>query len=217
MGKHQAWFVPFDYTITSDDLEKFDFYKINMIANAPNPETEASDQIWIFLKKMAAADVLHANMPYVYKPKEAGAEYDYEFTTTNTTLKAKNEGALATMQTMEATYTLYGTYGNTSPTTTDNFYYVSVDGDLSLGDGSAEVTVGAYRWIMRVESKFGGEPAYARTARFIDDEETTGIRSLTPVPSPNGEGSIYSLDGRRITQPKKDGLYIVGGKKVVIK
>ena len=41
--------------------------------------------------------------------------------------------------------------------------------------------------------------------------------SLTPNPSPRGEGSIYTLDGRRVAQPKKGGLYIVNGKKVVIK
>ncbi|MCR5180562.1 MAG: leucine-rich repeat domain-containing protein [Bacteroidaceae bacterium] len=39
--------------------------------------------------------------------------------------------------------------------------------------------------------------------------------SLTPVPSPKGEGSsYYDLNGRRVSQPKK-GLYIVNGKKVM--
>ena len=51
--------------------------------------------------------------------------------------------------------------------------------------------------------------------------EETGI-SLTPDPSPKGEGNDYwySLDGRRIAngqKPKAKGLYIYKGKKVVIK
>ena len=75
IGKHQAWFVPFDYTITADDLKKFTFYKINMIANAPDPAAEVTDDIWMFVKKMQEGDVLHANMPYVYKPKEAVDHY----------------------------------------------------------------------------------------------------------------------------------------------
>ena len=45
---------------------------------------------------------------------------------------------------------------------------------------------------------------------------TTGISSLTPSPSPKGEGSVYNLAGQRVTNPTK-GLYIVNGKKVVIK
>ena len=53
VGKYQPWLVPFDYTITDDDLLKFTFYKINMIANAPNPQTNATDQMWVFLKQMS--------------------------------------------------------------------------------------------------------------------------------------------------------------------
>ena len=215
VGLHQAWLVPFDYTLTSDDMNAFSFYKINMIANAPNPETEASDDIWVFLKRMNEGEVLHANMPYVYRAKNAVE--DYEFTTAGAMLKAKTTDARITMMTAEETYTLYGTYEGTTATAEDPFYYVNIDGDLSLGNDGT-VTVGAYRWIMRVESKFGPTPAYARNVHFFDgeDSETTGI-SLTPNPSPRGEGSIYTLDGRRVAQPKKGGLYIVNGKKVVIK
>jgi hypothetical protein len=215
VGLHQAWLVPFDYTLTSDDMNAFSFYKINMIANAPNPETEASDDIWVFLKRMNEGEVLHANMPYVYRAKSAVD--NYAFTTAGAMLKAKTTDARITMMTAEETYTLYGTYEGTTATAEDPFYYVNIDGDLSLGNDGT-VTVGAYRWIMRVESKFGSTPAYARNVHFFDgeDSETTGI-SLTPNPSPRGEGSIYTLDGRRVAQPKKGGLYIVNGKKVVIK
>ena len=215
VGLHQAWLVPFDYTLTSDDMNAFSFYKINMIANAPNPETEASDDIWVFLKRMNEGEVLHANMPYVYRAKSAVE--DYEFTTAGAMLKAKTTDARITMMTAEDTYTLYGTYEGTTATAEDPFYYVNIDGDLSLGNDGT-VTVGAYRWIMRVESKFGSTPAYARNVHFFDgeDSETMGI-SLTPNPSPEGEGSVYTLDGRRVAQPKKGGLYIVNGKKVVIK
>jgi hypothetical protein len=44
----------------------------------------------------------------------------------------------------------------------------------------------------------------------------TGIESLTPDPSPKGEGSIYTLGGQRITSPKK-GIYINNGTKIVNK
>jgi hypothetical protein len=65
VGKYHPWLVPFDYTIKAADLEKFKFYKINMIANSPRPEDEATGDVWMFVKTMAAVDVLHANMPYV--------------------------------------------------------------------------------------------------------------------------------------------------------
>ena len=52
------------------------------------------------------------------------------------------------------------------------------------------------------------------------DSEATGILSLTPDPSPKGEGSEYwyTLDGRRLAaQPSRAGVYIYKGIKRVIK
>ncbi len=218
INKHQAWLVPFDYTITADDTEKFDFYKINMIANAPDPSQNAGDDIWVFLKKVDAGTVLHGNMPYVYKPKEAVT--DYAFTTENVVMKAKQTDEIATMQTMEDTYTIFGTYGPTTATIQDPFYYVNNQGSMSLGNS---VTVGAFRWIMRVESKFGGTPsnaAYVRRIAFFDGEDgeengTTGISDVRSEMS-DGTGEFYDLQGRKVKQPRK-GLYILNGRKVIVK
>ena len=49
----------------------------------------------------------------------------------------------------------------------------------------------------------------------LEDGITTGIQNLTPDPSPKGEGSIYTLSGQKVQNPKK-GLYIVNGKKVLV-
>ena len=59
-------------------------------------------------------------------------------------------------------------------------------------------------------------------AMSFDDEVATGI-GLTPNPSPRGEGSVYSLDGRRVSVSSASsvnsvlpkGVYIVNGKKVI--
>ena len=216
IGKHQAWFVPFDYTIKEADTEKFDFYKINMIANAPNAQTDATDDIWVFLKKVDAGTVLHANMPYVYKPKVAVT--DYAFTTENATLKAKATDARLTMMTAEDTYTLYGTYEPKTATAADPFYYINTSGTMSLGNDGT-VTVGAFRWIMRVESKFGNKPAYVRQMVFFDGEEATGIISVHGSGfTVNGSDVWYTLDGRKLDgKPTARGLYINNGKQIVIK
>ena len=44
---------------------------------------------------------------------------------------------------------------------------------------------------------------------------TTGISGLTPSPSREGEGSIYTLSGQGIVNPTH-GIYIKNGKKVII-
>ena len=224
VGKHQAWLVPFDYTITNEDVEKFTFYKINMIANSPSPSVEATDEMWVFLTRLDAGAILHANMPYVYKSLEAVT--DYAFTTAPATLKAKNTGALITMMTAEDTYTVYATYANTTATADNPFYYVSIDGGISLGNDGT-VAVGPYRWIIRKESKFGSTPTYARRMYFYDGEETTGIAS--PKSSPKGkdfgssllqegqEEAPYDLSGRKVNSQLAPGVYVVKGKKVIVR
>ena len=51
---------------------------------------------------------------------------------------------------------------------------------------------------------------------YWDDEETTGIESLTPSQSPKGEGSIYNLNGQKLSSPRK-GINIINGRKVIVK
>ena len=56
-------------------------------------------------------------------------------------------------------------------------------------------------------------------ALSFDGEETTGI-SLTPGPSPKGEGSDYwyTIDGRKLSgKPSQRGMYINKGKKILVK
>jgi len=159
--------------------------------------------------------VLHANMPYVYKPKVAVT--DYAFTTENATLKAKATDARLTMMTAEDTYTLYGTYEPKTATAADPFYYVNIKGKLSYGDA---VTVGAFRWIMRVESKFGNKPAYVRQIIIFDGEsdETTDIQKAQWSIADGQSGIWYTLDGRKLDgKPSRAGVYIYNDKKVVIK
>ena len=51
---------------------------------------------------------------------------------------------------------------------------------------------------------------------LVIDGESTGIESLSPALS-KGEGVVYDLQGRRVTGQCKRGIYIVNGKKIMIK
>ena len=215
---HQPWLVPFDYTITTADLAKFDFYKINMIANSPSPSVEASNDMWVFLTKLSAEAVLHANMPYVYKAKEAVT--NYAFTTSPATMKAKNTDILLDTRTTEDIYSFYATYENTTASSSYPFYYVAIDGTICLGNDD-NLTVGPYRWIIRKTSK-SGETSYARNMHFYDGEgEATAIREdLFAAPSDEAEREVnngkatnaqwFTLDGRKLNaMPTQSGVYIV--------
>ena len=89
-----------------------------------------------------------------------------------------------------------------------NFDYVLKDG---MFHRATEGTVDKGKAYLHLESL----PSNAAELTIVIGE-TTGINSLTPNPSPMGEGSVYNLNGQRVAQPTK-GLYIVNGKKVIIK
>lgn len=57
-------------------------------------------------------------------------------------------------------------------------------------------------------------PAGARQMTMIFDDETTGVQQIQSNVKSNGE--YYDLQGRRVLTPTR-GLYIVNGKKVIVK
>ena len=99
--------------------------------------------------------------------------------------------------------------------TADQSVYVLMN-DATNGLGfylttTTSFTVGANTAYL--PSNFDGKSARSFFSLFND--EATSIKNLTPALS-EGEGVVYNLRGQRVAQPTK-GLYIVNGKKVVIK
>lgn len=60
-----------------------------------------------------------------------------------------------------------------------------------------------------------GSISSARALDIVFDAETTGIKVVDNAPQ-FLDGTFFDLQGRKVAQPKK-GLYIVNGKKVIIK
>ena len=82
-----------------------------------------------------------------------------------------------------------------------SFVWVKDAGTLSAGKC----------WIELVPSS----EAHARRLAIVHEGETTGINAVSSAAA-KMDGEWYSLDGRRVAQPTK-GLFIVNGKKVVVK
>lgn len=194
--KYQAWFIPFDYTITTEDISNIDFFSIHMIAHAPaEGEQEDPNKIWIFLNAMNSGDKLTANTPYVIKPKKELT--DYEFTTNSATLKAVDATERLSCSTTSDDYKFYGTYSSVKATTEEPFYYVNIKGQISRG---TTVTVGPHRWIMKTTAK-------VLPIGFIEiDDQTTAIQTIH-----NKDAEVegyYTLDGVSVQLPVK-GIYVV--------
>ena len=99
--------------------------------------------------------------------------------------------------------------------------FLGGENTLYYPDGTATTTIGAFRAYFTLDGIEAGNKANGVKAfvlNFGDDE--TGI-SLTPDPSPVGEGSAgawYDLSGRKVHNGQLPrGIYVNNGKKVVIK
>ena len=85
---------------------------------------------------------------------------------------------------------------------------------------NAALTINAFRGYFQLKGITAGDLPTSNVSTFVmnfdgDDGETT---SLSPNPSPKGEGNWYSLDGRKLNgKPTAKGVYIYNGKKVIIK
>ena len=208
--KYQGWFVPFDYTITAADLQKFKFFKIDMIAHSAVPgEVGDPNKLWIHILPMAEDDVLEANKPYVFTPQEESE--NYEFTTTNATLKALTNESVTECSTTTEVFNFYGVYSPIHPVAddTDIFYYMAKSGQLSYATKTT-TTVGANRWIFRVTNKSGQETSGAYSIGFvvngIEDDDVTAVSSATAADAE--VVGYYTLSGQKVSEPT-EGVYVV--------
>lgn len=190
------------YTLSALADNKFGTLIVPFNATAPSGTVYTLDQdINLIDGNIYATEVssIAANSPMLVTA--AG-----NYTGSNVTIPVVAQGA---------TYTngqLVGTY---SPMTAVEGSYVLQNHTNSEGVafylvGNTKPTVNPFRAYIKPQS------SNARAIRVVFGDETEGVDSLTASPSPKGEESVYTLSGQRVTQPTK-GLYIVNGKKMIIK
>lgn len=151
------------------------------------------------------ASSIEAGKPYIVKPESAVTS----FSATGMTLK---KDLSPTTVGTGSTVTMTGTYSKIDAidySTQDSYVIGLKDGVSSLYKVNSTVSLKPFRAYFIIPGV-----SSARIAIGFDDE-TTGIKNLTPAFS-EGEGAVYNLQGRRVAQPTK-GLYIVNDKKVMVK
>lgn len=158
---------------------------------------------------MESVDATEANKAYMFKPSKE------TFSAEMVDVKKADP-----VRTTVNSLSFLGTYQQITGlnSTADCVYYCFMQTGPQAGKFvkiTSAVDVNPFRAYMEL-------PASESLARVLDlnfgEGGATGIGSLTPNPSSIGEGNVgfYDLQGRRVLYPKK-GLYILNGKKVIIK
>ena len=107
LNKHQAWCMPFDYTISEEDRQNFQFY---IITSMTDSEIHY-DQIY---------DKMLANTPYLIKPLNTGT---YTFKAKNVILEKQIDNRIVlSLDSDSYTNTFYQTYKSTNKSDIDTSY-----------------------------------------------------------------------------------------------
>ena len=165
---------------------------------------EEGDEITAITVKFNKATDIKANHPYLIKVKNAvseinvdGVDIDPEDEPTNATIK----------RTKKAWSEMIGTY-TANKEIEQNCLFISQN-KFWYSQGSTKMK--AFRAFFDFYDVIS---AYEVSSRiFISFDETTGVKTMKAVDNEN----YYDLQGRRVSEPTKKGLYIRGNKKVFIK
>ena len=145
---------------------------------------------------------------------------------TNTVLEEINYIPIGVPVLLEKKETVVETRTATNPDTKDNWlHHADKETTISRSTGTAYYLYNGM-FIRATENKAAANNNYlivpasaqapVRALNIGHGDGTTGIESLGSTESSNDE-RWYDLQGRRIERPAKTGLYILNGKKVVIR
>ena len=211
-------YLPFEVPVTEELLDEFEFAYVNDMHSADTDDNGEIDKIEMEIVKIKEG-TLHANHPYFIRAK---SEYTIlQLSYENTTLHATKETTL-NCSSIYMDYAIVGTYKHIKGTEfasmpADRYYAISIDGGWwQIPEDSSLYPFRAYlSMTARDGSPVKVSDEAMRSIRIREKGEgTTGIEE---VKGENGEvKTIYDLQGRRVEVPNK-GLYIINGKKVLIK
>ena len=155
--------------------------------------------------------LLEAGKPYFYLASDAVGKYDG-----NTPQNIYNVNFFrADADTYDAASAgtnngLIGTFSEITAPIGDDYYVLS---NNKLYNVDSSVTVGANKAYVNISAI---TPRLARGFVDLDFNEPTGIETVANSQEVNANSKFFNLAGQRVAQPTK-GLYIVNGKKVLVK
>lgn len=212
-----SFFVPFDFTLTEEMLNNFEFATLYATALENG---NGSPVISYIMKK--AGDKIAAFFPCLIKAKATGeqklnvGEVDYK--------SMKGVTPQDCSSTTE-TYTFYPVMENTY-IAAKHGYYLNSEQNSFVYNAHPKAYVQPLRYYMTIQDR--GDMSYIEPANggaskakicVIGEDEPTGITDLVDDAA-NASGKVYNLQGVAVgntTEGLPKGVYIKNGRKVIVK
>ena len=207
-GVWAAWYVPFDAVVDEDLLSKFEFAKLSGVLFE-------DDEWYIGAVKLKAGETVKALVPYLVKAKSSGEQ---TITVENTPLYAAADNGFS-ITSAENVFTFTGNcQAKTSSATDVGWYAMSTNGGFTRITKTGATMKGG-RFFMTIADRSDNPYATSGAAasnfiRIREMGEATDVEEMMEMPV---DETIYDLSGRRVDEPTESGIYIMNGKKIVIK
>ena len=209
-----AFFVPFDFTLTAETLNDFEFAKLYAVIAENNAPV-------VNFKTVAANDKISAYSPYLIKAKTAGS---HSLNVGAVTYKS-NAGEPPYTATIDEIYTFYPVMENTY-TAVEKGYYLDSEQNSFVYNKNEKACVPPLRYYMTMWDKNAEDyivptSGGASKVKFcvIGEDEPTGITDMVDDAA-NASGKIYNLQGVVVgntTEGLPKGVYIKDGRKIIVK
>ena len=203
----QPLFVPFamDY---SDWKDQFEVARITDVYDNGG----SSKVLFYLLGEVLTSGSTEANTPYLIRAKSANATVPkLLYVKTGKTIEAPSENNTA-FTVNGNTYNIKGQYTKTKHAYNDGKTFVMAGGVLKHPHQENGANLGACRWVLTIDA---ANPAAKFSFGRFDNDGTTGIEEVT-TENVTVKG-IYDLSGRKLDAVTEPGVYIIDGKKVLVK
>ena len=209
-------YVPFEIEVTDELLEDYEVAYMNNMHTYDADDDGSIDKMDMEIIKIKNG-TLKANYPYFIRAKNTEA-MDMNLVIENALVESTVERTVS-CQSIRSIFELRGIYKRMRQLDFAEMYgthyAISTEGGWWQTEG-----LNPFRAYLTIIPR-SGTPVNAPAMRSIGitvggEENTTGV---TEVNTENGEGKteIYDLQGRRINEITESGIYIVDGKKVIVK
>ena len=209
-----AFFVPFDFTLTAEMLNDFEFAKLYAVIAENNAPV-------VNFKTVAANDKISAYSPYLIKAKTAGS---HSLNVGAVTYKS-NAGEPPYTATIDEIYTFYPVMENTYTAVEKGYYLDSKQNCFVYNENEKAyippLTYYMTMWDKNAKDYIVSTSGGASKVKFcvIGEDEPTGITDLVDEAA-NASGKVYNLQGVVVgntTEGLPKGVYIKNGRKIIVK
>lgn len=215
---NQEWnalFLPFEIPLSELEADYEVAYFNDMHAYDRNTDGQIDElEMEIIL---LSEGTLHANHPYLIRAKSEAAK-ELNISLTDATICNTEDRTTITCSSAYMNFELVGVYEQKTAAELDGCYAITTEG--AWAPVAAGAVLNPFRLYLNMETRSGSPVKVNPAALSKIRIRKMGDSVATDIDAVGAEGAgkqvIYDLSGRRVVNPGK-GMYIVNGKKVVLK